>query len=522
MPESRRRSPADLRLLSTMFRLAPWSLGVQAASLVSSIALARVLGAGTGTDAYFVGLSIPVFVYGVLLTAVRSGAIPPLTELAERDSAFGRASSQIVSATAAASLACTFLLTAAAVLVLPPLLGGSEHFAFLTRVTILELAPLGVLGSLTGALGAVLAVRRIFAPQVAVMAIEPVLKTVLTLTLGGRIGAQALVLGNLVGSATAAVVLWRLVRRQGIRIHFGRPLDTPIVRNALAISAPLLVSASVIQVNPLVDRTMATGVGPGSVTSLELGLRLYLVPTALILSTLVNPLTATWAARLQQVGWSALRESLGRILGVLSMTLPPLVVLGFLLRHELVSIVYQGGAYSPKALHETGQVFGILLLATPAMLCSITLSTVFVVQRQTVFNMKIGIANLVLNVVLNWLLRPALGVAGIALSTTITLSILGVFYIAGIRRRWGGLTSGVVRSSTIRVAASVVATSLVGLAALGLLPAASTRAGLLATVVVVGAAGLAAHGAVLLSERRLIPRLATRLGHLQRPGVLEP
>jgi peptidoglycan biosynthesis protein MviN/MurJ (putative lipid II flippase) len=160
-----------------MFSLAPWNIGVQAASLVSSIALAWVLGASTGTDAYFVGLSVPVLVYGTLLVAVRAGAISPLTDLLNGDEeAFKRASSQIVSATAAASLVCSLVLTAGAALVLPLLVGGGEHFASQTRITILELAPLGVLGALTGVLGAVLAVRRIFAPQVAVMAIEPVIK----------------------------------------------------------------------------------------------------------------------------------------------------------------------------------------------------------------------------------------------------------------------------------------------------------------------------------------------------------
>jgi putative peptidoglycan lipid II flippase len=505
-----------------MLRLAPWSLGVQVASLASSIALARVLGADTGTDAYFVGLSIPFFVYGVLLTAVRSGAIPPLTELANDEAAFGRACSQIVSATAVASLVCSAALSASALLVLPPLLGGDQHFAFLTRVTILELAPLGVIGSLTGALGAVLAVRGIFAPQVAVMGILPLVTTILTLTLGDLIGAQALVLGNLIGSAAAAVVLWRLVRRAGVQIRFGRPIDTPIVRSALALSAPLLVSATVLQFNPVVDRTMAASLGSGSVTALELGLRLFAVPTMLILSTLVNPLTATWAVRLRQTGWTAIQESLGRIATVLSMALPPFVVLAFLLRQELVAIIYEGGAYPPKALHETGQVFGILVLAAPAMLCSITLSTVFVVQRETVFNMKIGIANVVLNVVLNWALRPTLGVAGIALSTTITLSILGVVYILGVRRRWGGLAAGIARRSVIRTVASVAATTVVALAVLRLLPAASTRVGLLTTVIAVAAAGLAAHAAVLLAELRLLPALSVRLSHPHSGGVLEP
>jgi putative peptidoglycan lipid II flippase len=522
MPK-KRRGAADVRLLRTMFRLAPWTFAVQAGSFVSSIALAWVLGAGTGTDAYFVGLSIPVLVYSVLLVAVRSGVIALLPDLPDSDdAAFNRASSQIVSAMLAASFVCSLALTAGALFVLPPLLGGSEHFAFLTRITILELAPLGVLGALTGVFGALLAVRGIFAPQVAVMAIEPVLKTALTLTLGDRIGAQALIAGNLIGSSAAAIVLWRFVRREGILIRIGRPVNTPLVRNVIAMSAPLLVSSSILQTNPVVDRTMAADIGRGSVTALELGLRLFVVPTTLLTATLVTPLTATWAARRLRTGWPALQESLGRIVTVLSMTLPPIIVLGFLLRHELVSAIYHGGAYQASAVHATARVFGVLLLSLPAQICSITLATLFVVHRETIFNMKIGIANVVLNVVLNWALRPSLGVAGIALSTTITLTILGGVYIAGVRKRWGGLAAGVVRSSAMRVTASVAVTTFVGLAVLRLLPASSTRAGLLLIVALVVMAGLAAHGAVLLSERRLVPWLVARLGHIQRAEVLEP
>jgi putative peptidoglycan lipid II flippase len=516
MAEAARRSVSETKLLSTMLRLAPWNLAVQAASLVSSIALAWVLGAGTGTDAYFLGLSIPVLVYGVLLVAVRSGAIGPLTDLLPDEREFNRASSQLVSAILLASAACSLVLTAAALAALPALVGGSGHLAFLTRVTILELAPLGILGALTGALGALLAVRGIFAPQVAVMAFEPVLKTALTLTLGDRIGAQALVAGNLLGSAAAAAFLWRRVRREGIRISIGRPIDTPVVRNVLAISAPLLASSSVLQLNPVVDRTMAAGIGRGSVTALELGLRLFVVPTTLLTATLVAPLTATWAARRAEVGWPALRESLGRILTVLSVSLPPVIVLGFVLRHDLVSLVYHGGAYHAGAAHATAGVFGVLLLSLPAQICSITLATLFVVYRETVFNLKIGIANVVLNVFLNWALRPSLGVIGIALSTTITLTILGVAYVGGTWRRWGGLAPVVVRTAATRIAVSIVATAVVALAVLRVLPDWSSRPGVLLVVALVVAAGLAAHALALVSCRvRLVPGL-------ERPGVVKP
>jgi putative peptidoglycan lipid II flippase len=506
------RSAADVRLLSTMSRLAPWNVTVQAASLASSIALAWVLGADSGTDAYFLGLSIPVLVYGVLLVAVRSGAIAPLTELLPDDRAFSRASSQIVSGILAASAVCSVVLTAVAIAALPALVGERGSLAFLTRITMLELAPLGVLGALTGVFGALLAVRRIFAPQVAVMVFEPVLKTALTLTLGHRIGVQALIVGNLLGSAAAAAFLWRRVRREGIRISIGRRINTPVVRNVLAISAPLLVSSSILQINPVVDRTMAAGVGRGSVTALELGLRLFVVPTTLLTATLVTPLTATWASRRLEGGWPPLRASIGRILTVLSMTLPPVIVLGFILRRELVSLIYHGGAYPAAAVRTTSGVFGVLVLSLPAQICSIVLATLFVIHRETGFNLKIGIANVVLNIVLNLALRPVLGVTGIALSTTITLTILGGVYVAGMRRRWGGLAPGVVRAAATRIAASVVATTIVALAVVQALPAWSSRTGLVLFIAVVVAAGLAAHALALVScGGRIVPRLPARV-----------
>jgi peptidoglycan biosynthesis protein MviN/MurJ (putative lipid II flippase) len=234
-------------------------------------------------------------------------------------------------------------------------------------------------------------------------------------------------------------------------------------------------------------------------------------------------LTATWAARRLKAGWPPLQESLGRILTVLSMSLPPILVLGFLLRHELVSIIYHGGAYQGRALHGTTQVFGVLLLGLPAQICAITLATLFVVYRETVFNMTIGIANVLLNVLLNWALRPSLGVTGIALSTTVTLTVLAGVYVAGVRRRFGGLARGVVRGAVTRMTASVLVTTIVGVAMLRLLPSWSSRAGLLLIVVVVVTAGLIMHGFVVVSERhRLVPRLLTRLGQPRRAEVLEP
>src|SRR5207253_2340697 len=69
----------------------------------------------------------------------------------------------------------------------------------------------------------------------------------------------------------------------------------------------------------------------------------------------------------------------------------------------------------------------------------VALATLFIVQGDAIFPMKIAFANVVLNLALDLALRVPLGVAGIALGTTITVSVLGALYLAVACGRWGSL-----------------------------------------------------------------------------------
>jgi putative peptidoglycan lipid II flippase len=493
--------PRERSLRRIMTGLVPVSLAVQVLSFASSVALARVLGASTATDAYYLGLAVPALSYGILLAALRLGAIPALTDVAASSGNEGldRAGGELFSGVLSASVVLTIVVTSIVEMALPLIVGGD--LLHMTRVTLLELAPYGVLGAATGVLGAVLAVRGVFMPAVAVLALEPIVKTVLTVGLGHEIGARALIAGNLIGGALAVVVLWRVVRGEGITLRLGRHFDSPFVRNTARLSIPLLVSQSVLLVNPLVDRSMASGFGPGSVTALELGLRLFLVPAGLMTGLLIGPIAATWASRKAVGGWPTLRQSMTRALDGAAAVVPPLVVLGVILRHQFVELVFKGGAYPTSALKETTAVFGMILLSLPAQMLIVIFSTLFIVQKDTIFPMRVAFMNVVLNLALNFAFRALFGVAGIALSTSLTYTILLLAFAVGAHRRWGTFYDGSVRRVTVRVLASVAITATGAALLMSALPTVSSRAGALLVVAAVGLFGLSLHATVLALGR---------------------
>jgi peptidoglycan biosynthesis protein MviN/MurJ (putative lipid II flippase) len=158
------------------------------------------------------------------------------------------------------------------------------------------------------------------------------------------------------------------------------------------------------------------------------------------------------------------------------------------------------------ALHHTADVFGMLLLGLPAQVLVVVLATLFIVRRDSVFPMKIAIANVVLNVGLNFALRPGLGVTGIALSTTLTLTILCGVYVVVAQRRWQVFDVKRLRAPLARAAISTVGMVAVGWTLVSAANFGDDRLGGIVATLAVGAAAAAVHASVHLlggSDARL-------------------
>jgi putative peptidoglycan lipid II flippase len=279
-----------------------------------------------------------------------------------------------------------------------------------------------------------------------------------------------------------------------------------------------VIGASVLQVNPVVDRVMAGGLRAGSVTGLELGMRL--VPTGLFVALMVAPLTATWAVRKAQGGWPAIQESMSRALSMTMTFVLPIVVIAVILRHEAVTFAYHGGAYSGQAAAQTSAVFGMFILGLPAMVVSVIFSTLFVIQQATLVSMKIAFANVLLNIGLNFLFLPFFGVAGIAFSTSVTFAILNVVQVTAARRRWGRILPPSMLAPFLRTVVGLLFAAFSSEMLLHVLPPASSRLQAFFVLSVVSGVGLMVYAAVITlidgpfsggpRFLRIRPRLETR------------
>jgi peptidoglycan biosynthesis protein MviN/MurJ (putative lipid II flippase) len=143
----------------------------------------------------------------------------------------------------------------------------------------------------------------------------------------------------------------------------------------------------------------------------------------------------------------------------------------------------------------------VLAISIPAQLLVIVLAAVFVVQGNAVFPMKVGIANVLLNIGLNFAFRPVAGVVGIALSTTLTESLLAVVYVLGASRSFGSLRLAAVWQPLFQSLGSAVAIGIVAEVLLVIFGAISSRADAILVTLVVGLLAFLIHSCVLVAAK---------------------
>lgn len=253
------------------------------------------------------------------------------------------------------------------------------------------------------------------------------------------------------GIANVALHLWALQRSGGVPPCATRILDAGMrerMRELTRAYLPTVLAGGVFQINTLLDTIIAKAFIPGSgaVAVLYFANRLLQFPMALIghgVTTAAYPELAASAAK----GWAHTGEGLREAVRLLSYWLLPAAI-GLLVTAEpAVRAIYQVGQFDESYVLRTVLATQFYAAALIPMALSRLLMRSFHAHRDQSTPVRVSLAIVVVNVVLNLLLiQTPLAEAGIALSAACTATMGCAVYIALLARRgvhdvlqWRGL-----------------------------------------------------------------------------------
>lgn len=404
-------------------------LAGQVFTLVRELFVADKVGVSQDLDALLVAAVAPMMLAGLLASGTAAAIVPSYLGTL-RDRGRGPAD-RLLGALHTWTLILGTALTAlvvvgaeVAVSVAGPGLDEEAREAAIGFVPIV--APILVLTAVAAILAATFQIHdRMRAIAVAWIA-GPLASVIVTVGFWGQLGLVALALAMTTQQAVIVGVLVVL----GLRFQI---LPRPALRargvGAAAFvrhAAPLTISASILNFNLLTDRAVATLITPGGVSALRYAEGVIRIP--------MNAIGPAWSAAIYPAlvraslladGRSFADSTTGALRYILAIFVPLSVATGAM-APLIVDLAYVRGAFDERAAALTS----VTLLGFAPLLVLTLVQSVLVgahnARRQGMFLLAMGVLNAFLNAFLNVGLGLLLGIAGVALSTSLTVGLIQV------------------------------------------------------------------------------------------------
>jgi len=425
-----------------------------------------VIGAQFGTsgnyDAYVAAFRIPDIIYTLIAGGILVSAfVPTFTGYLAKDDRPGawRLASAVINLVvlvlAAAALAAALLAEPLVQSLLAPGFDPAQQ-ALTVRLMRLLLIPPVIFGVSGVVMGILYAHQSFWLPGLApsmynlgiifgALALAPALDVV-GLAIGAIIGAILHLLVQVPG-------LIRLKARYSTRLA----LRDPGVREVLRLMLPRLFGVGVIQLNFLVETSLASLLPGGAVSALNYAWRVMLLPQGVVAQSVATAAFPTFADQYARGQLQQLRSALAAtVRSILFIAIPAAVGL-WVLREPLIQLLFERGQFTEFSTELVARALGAFALGLIGHSGVEILARAFYALHDTRTPVILGVIALITNLSVSLLLIGPLGVTGLALANTVAATLELALLLALIRRRLGGLDDRRLFSGALKTtAASIV------------------------------------------------------------------
>jgi len=233
------------------------------------------------------------------------------------------------------------------------------------------------------------------------------------------------------------------------------------VRNVIRLMLPRIVGLGAVQVNLIVTVALASNMGEGAVSALNIAFATLILPQAVIAqatATVLFPTISAHAARGERAEFAA---ALTRAINVVIALSAPAAIGLILLGQPLIRMLFERNTFSSQST--TAVAFALTWYAVGLVGHSVleVVTRGFYALHDTLRPVILSVASMVLNVVLS-LILPAYGGLALANSTATALETLALYALLARRVPELNMAQTVIASLKSALASAVMAALLIG------------------------------------------------------------
>jgi len=391
-------------------------------SIVSSGIIASAFGTSDAMDACVLAGVIPNYILNVVGASFNAALIPVYLQVRKEKGPeeAGRLFSSVVAMSLGLLTLVALIMLAFAPILLPILGSGfSPAKLALTRTLFYILLPTTVLSGLITNFGAILNAHEDFAIAAIAPSVVNIVQIIYLYSVVHAWGIYGLAAMSVVGNLLQLALLTWGLKRYRIRLWQGWSGIDENLKNVLKQYLPLVAGASVMSSTALVDQAITATLGSGSVAILNYGNRLPTIITGIgvtALGTAVLPYFSKVTAARDWPGVRRLLKTYSRLIATIAISITLIIVL---LSHWIIRFIYQHGHFSAADTNIVSLVQIMFILELPFYAVGILYVRMISAMQANFILTASAAINFILNIVLDFVFMRYMGVAGIALATTI-------------------------------------------------------------------------------------------------------
>lgn len=235
------------------------------------------------------------------------------------------------------------------------------------------------------------------------------------------------------------------------------PAD-PMIKKMLLLAVPAILSMSATEINSLVDKSMASGLGTGSLSAMNYAFRLVSFVQGILVVPLMTVMFSRMSKRAAYKDKSGVVKLFRECSEVVCAIVLPVTVIAAVLSRGIIRFAFMRGEFNEQSLFLTSGVFAMYILGELFFGIRDLLNRVFHSMQDTKTPMCVALFMVIINIILNLIFIRFWGLNGLALSTSVSGVISCGLLLLLLRKKAGqiGMKASIVEYCRI-AAASLIA-----------------------------------------------------------------
>lgn len=392
---------------------------------VREAVLASSFGATWQTDAFWAAFTIPDFLYDLLVGGVLSSAFIPVfsSYLAkDKEEEAWEVARTIINLTVIVMAVC---ITLGMIFTVPLTKLVAYKFSGQTLALSVKLTrimlPAFIILSLNGLIQGVLnSYKHFTAPAIGAVAYNFCI-IAFGLALSRQYGIMAFAIGVVAGHITNFLIEPPMLFKKVVKYY--RPtinLKHPGVRKMLTLMLPAMLGLAANRLNLIVNQNFASGISAGSITALGIANRLMWLPLGVFAGSIAVAIFPTMTAQAAKKEINDFKHTVSMgVRSILLITIPASVGLS-VLSIPIVRLLFQHNNFTAHATKVTAYALIFYCIGLFAQSAIWVVVRAFYALQDTFRPLLIAISTIIINVILNFTLRPIMAERGLALAYSLT------------------------------------------------------------------------------------------------------